>query len=328
MKILSCVPQQKYTFKDKLAWIDALAKEHKPDLFVTPQEYFGGVQQLFFNTGEPLVYSESAVLEPIVKLSKKHNMGIMVGALVNDERIRQHRERIYAVDPAAGVVGFVDKMMLPAYDHIDAKGLTRVVPESDFRKRAVAFEVMGARIGVLFCWEVYSDYIWHAIASAEPDFVVSMIKFGVQGWPSKGQDDSGNAVVKGFGYGNDGGWVERLIMASRYEVCAPIVCSTNSWDQPKRSRPLCGTIYPFDDHENTLWYPAKGERGQIEEHIVIDEFNPLEFRYMRGDKFKYNEATGDWPSGAVRARTMMWKIRRMERKFLKETSKGQGGLFG
>lgn len=313
MKVLSCVPQQVYNFADKLKWLDNTAAEFKPDLFVAPQEYFGGVQQLFFNTGEPLHYDEKTITDACGKLAKKHKMTLSIGALIKDAKLNQVRERIYLISNNGKVAGYYDKMILPAYD---IAGLTDVYPESDFAKRAVVCEVDGMRLSIMFCWEVYSNYIWHALSRANPDMLLEQIKFGVCGWPQKGTDaETKKSIVKGFGFGDDGGWIERLRMGSRFDLAAPIVCSTNSWDLPKRARPLCGVIYPFKDpaHPDTLWYPEKGERGNIVEHVQVDEINPLEWRFVRENKFQYKEAVGDWPSSVVREHTMMWKVKRMER---------------
>ena len=313
MKVLSCVPQQTYCFADKLRWLDRTAAEFKPDLFVAPQEYVGGVQALFFKTGEPLHYTEAEVTGPFGKLAKKHKMTLAIGALIFDATLRQVRERIYLISSNGKVAGHYDKMMLPAYD---INGLTNVYPETDFGKRAQCVEVDGMQLNIMFCWEVWSNYIWHALCKSQPDMLLSMIKFGVAGWPQKGKDtETGKDIVAGFGFGDDGGWTERLRMGSRYDLCAPIVCSTNSWDLPKKAKPLAGVIYPFDDklHPDALWYPPKGDRGNIVEHVQVDEINPLEWRYARENKFTYKEAVGDWPSSAIREHTMMWKVRRMER---------------
>ena len=113
-------------------------------------------------------------------------MGITVGALVDDPDLQERRERIYVIDPRAGVTGYVDKMFLPAYD---AKGKTDVHPETDFENRARVFDLCGARVGVLFCWEVHSGILWQAIARAQPEFVVSMIKFGVVGPGRRGRGE-------------------------------------------------------------------------------------------------------------------------------------------
>jgi hypothetical protein len=339
LNILSCVPQQRYTFEDKLAWVEKQAKTKingkKPDVIILPQEYHGGIQHFFFQeqgTTEKVSYAPHEITDPYVALSKKHGVGITVGSLIDDPDLRQRRERIYVIDPLDGVTGFADKMMLPAYDHIDAKGKTMVTPENDMSKRAKAFDIMGARVSILFCWEVYSSAIWHAIARAQPDFVASMIKFGVNGWPQKAKVD-GQSVVTGFGFGNDGGWIERLQMASKWDIAAPIICSTNSWNLPKKCGALAGQILPWAEKEiiegkwprkaraSTLWNSSVNEGGKVrgdltDDYVQMDVLDVLYWRYIRDHKFNLYAAAGEWPSSEQRAFTMNWKIKRMERKFL------------
>lgn len=320
LKVLSCVPEQRYTFQSKLDWIDEQATKHKPDLFVTPQEYFGGIQQLFFNTGEPVSYRAEDILEPILALAQKHNMGIATGALIDDPVLGERRERIFVVDPEEGCTGYVDKVTLPAYDHVDAKGKTMVYPENNIENRAQAFRVKGARVGILFCWEAYSNYIWHALSRAQPDMVLSMIKFGVKGWPQKAKVD-GQSVVTGFGFGKDGGWFERLQMAAKWDIAAPIVCSTNSWDLPCKAGALAGVILPWEEKDTEWcpggrkhsWWMSEG-KGKITEHVQVDDVHHLYWRYLRDHKFTLAEVAGEWPSSEARELTMYWKIKRMERR--------------
>ena len=321
LRVLSCVPEQRTTFESKLAWIDEQAMKHRPDLFVTPQEYFGGIQQHFFETNEPVSYTAQELLEPIERLARKHNMGIATGGLIDDPELGERRERIYVVDPIEGMTGFADKVTLPAYDHVDAKGRTRVYPEYNIENRAKAFWVKGARVSILFCWEAYSSYIWHAISRAQPDMVLSMIKFGVRGWPQKAKDEATKeSIVTGFGFGDDGGWMERLHMAAKWDVACPIICATNSWRLPKKAGALAGVILPWEEKENaerparkhTLWV-SEG-KGVIDEHVQVDEIDYLYWRYIRDHKFTLKNASGEWPSSEARNLTMYWKIRRMERK--------------
>lgn len=336
LRVLSCVPQQRYTFTDKLAWVEAQIKAHKPDIFVAPQEYHGGIQTIFFademakpahrgKQPEKVAYTPSEILEPYSALAKKYKVGITIGALIDDPETRQRRERIYVIDRGEGMTGYVDKMMLPAYDHINAHGKTRVFPEPLLEMRSWAFPLCGARVGVLFCWEVYSSFLWHAIARAQPDFVVSMIKFGVRGWPQKAKVN-GESVVTGFGFGNDGGWIERLRMAAKWDLAAPIICSTNSWNLPKKAGALAGQILPWDEgavttgewqrpaRASTLWV-SEGKGTLDADHVQVDTVDFLYWRHIRDHKFSLFEQTGEWPSGEARALTMNWKIKRMERAF-------------
>tara|TARA_Y100000310_G_scaffold168181_1_gene168238 strand:- start:228 stop:1196 length:969 start_codon:yes stop_codon:yes gene_type:complete len=322
MKILSCIPEQRLTYESKMEWLEDTIKKYRPDIFITPQEFFGGIQQIWFDTGEPISYKPTALLPGIQDLCDKYDCGIFFGAVIDCPGMGR-KERVYAVEPG-NVCGFFDKMMLPAYDHISAKGMTGIIPENDFKNRSRIVEIMGIKASVLFCWEVYSNFIWHSIAVAEPDLLVNMIKFGVCGYPIKAKEN-GMSVVTGFGYGGDGGWIERLKMGAMYDLYCPIVTSTNSWKQPKRCRPLCGTIYPFG--EDTLFCYPKGSRGEIEEHIIVDEFDPIKWRYYKTNKFKYKEVFDEWLPSQVRTSTMMMKIRRMERKMLKEIKDDQLPLF-
>lgn len=326
LRVLSCVPKQQYSFKAKLAWVRQMAEEHRPDVFVLPQEYHGGVQKLFFKTEDKLAYEEAEILEPYTKLAAEFDMGITVGALVDDRGLKERRERIYVIDPQAGMTGFADKVTLPAYDHVDAKGKTRVYPETDLNNRAMAFPCKGARISILFCWEVYSSFIWHAIARAQPDFVVSMVKFGVKGWPVKEKDAEGQSIVAGFGFGSDGGWLERLRMAAKWDLAAPIVCSTNSWDLPNKCGAISGVILPWEEKESvgewprparkhSLWV-SEGKGSLNTDHVQVDAVDFLYWRLVRDHKFTMFDQTGEWPSSEARELTMNWKVKRMERQMV------------
>lgn len=317
LKIVSCIPEQRFSVASKLDWMEKTLKETSPDILVMPQEYFGGIQQELFNTDEPFTFQEDEILDPVLKLSSDHHAGIIFGALVWDNYWGENRERIYGIDPNKGRIGHFDKIHLPAYDHIGAGGKTRVSPERSLETRSTPMEILGARISVLFCWEVFSSYIWHAIARGNPDMVVSCIKFGIRGWPKKDRDvEKGQSLITGFGFGGDGGWLQRLKMASLYDVAAPIICSTNSWSLPGKSQPLCGTILPWESdlYSSSLHFPELNSTPVRDSHIVEEVINPLHWRYTRENKFTFNKHLGYWPESAARVHTMMWKVRRMERK--------------
>jgi len=316
MRILSCVPEQRFSLADKIKWLDSKCEEFKPDIFVTPQELFGGIQNLYYETGEPLHYHEEEVIEPMLELARKHDVGFYFGALIKDRVLDQVRERIYGIDPEHGMTGYQDKIHLPGYDHIEAKGKMRVSPETDYRNRITPIEVKGVRAGVLFCWEAYSSPVWYHIALGSPDLVVSMIKFGVASYPIKKKDpETGEHIVTDFGYGGGEDWMERLKMAARFDLACPIVCSTNSWNLKKRARPLCGTVFPYNEGD-TLTYPPKGAKGTIEETMVLDEFDPLVYRLGRKHITQYRAHFGEWPKGEMANRVMFYKVWRNDRKYL------------
>jgi len=325
LRVLSCVPKQLYNFQDKVDWAEKQLATHKPDVLQLPQEYHSGIQSIFFEgkTDEKVAYTAEEILGPYTALSKKYNAGILVGSLIDDPVLNERRERIYVIDPDTDSVGYVDKVTLPAYDHVDAKGRTRVYPETDLNNRAQAFPCKGSRVAILFCWESFSSYIWHAIARSQADWVASMVKFGVCGWPQKAKDPDGQSIVTGFGFGNDGGWVERLQMAAKWDLAAPIICSTNSWDLPKKCGAIAGMILPWEEKEavgqwarparkSTLWI-SKGKGLLDEDHVQVDQVDYLYWRHIRGHKFDLFEHTGEWPSSEARTLTMAWKVKRMER---------------
>ncbi len=317
IKILSCIPKQAFTFSDKVAWAEYAIKMHKPELMILPQEYFGGIQQEIFKTGEPLVYPEEEVLKPMKGLSKKYSCGILFGALIKDDGLGQTRERIYGVDSSGKLAGFQDKIFLPAYDHIEAGGIPRVSPEVSFSEREAPIIIDGVRVGILFCWEVFSGKLWRTVAQGQPDIIANMIKFGIKGYPQKSKNAvTGQSLVTGFGFGKDGGWFKRLEMAATYDVSVPIISSTNSWNLPCKSRPICGTIFPWTTKEqfHTVANPLPTSNPMTGELIVLDNINYLDWRHVREDKRNYFAQLNEWPSAESRYYTMMWKIKRLEKK--------------
>jgi len=146
LRVLSCVPKQLYKFQDKVDWVEQQAKTHRPDIINLPQEFFGGIQAIFFadRTDQKIAYSEKEITGPLLEIARCYNVGIVGGGLVDDPILNERRERIYVIDPERGISGFNDKFALPAYDHIDAKGQTKVFPETNLNNRAVAHECCGA----------------------------------------------------------------------------------------------------------------------------------------------------------------------------------------
>ena len=342
LRVLSCVPKQLHNFDDKVNWVEKQILEHKPDVVSLPQEWHGGIQTIFFadqKGTEKLAYSPEEITKPYLELSKRHGVGICVGGLVDDPVLNERRERIYVIDPELGISGYNDKFALPAYDHVDAGGLTKVFPETNLQNRAVSHKCMGANIGIIFCWESLGHEIWHAISRGRPDYVICQIKFGVCGWPVKEKTPAGESIVTGFGFGADGGWIERLRVAAKWDLACPIVCSTNSWGLPNKAAALAGMILPWEEKEtsgewarparvSTLWNSKECGPGNIQEHIQTDAIDFLYWRLMREHKFTLNAATGEWQSSEVRAQTMRWKIERLEARLVGkpklEAPKGKG----
>jgi len=326
------IPAQRYGFLDKLNWLEEQIKKHHPDVAVTSQEYVGGVQCHFFadrpELKQKVAYTQAEFCDPFLDLSRRYNCGIITGGLIDDPQLNERRERLYVIDPEKGITGWNDKFALPAYDHIDAGGRTKVYPETNLNNRAVAHEICDSRVGILFCWEAVGSHIWNALGRAQPDWVASCIKFGVNGYPMKEKRD-GESYVTGFGFGKDGGWLERLHVAAKWDLAAPIICSTNSWNLPNKAGALCGQILPWEEKEqkgdwprparlHTLWNTIKETPGSavMQERVQVDEVDFLYWRYIRANKFELQEATQEWPSSESREMTMRWKVLRMERKFM------------
>lgn len=326
LRVVSCIPEQKYSTDSKFQQMEDYIREYSPDLLVMPQEYFGGIQTKLFPTSAPSTYSEPEVLEPVSRLAIKYNVAIGVGALIWDDPATI--ERYYIVDSHGVLAGYFDKTHLPGYDHIGniAKGSMGVSPNNDLSTRARSVEILGGiKVTVLFCWEVYSNYVWHALRRAEPDIVLNVIKFGAKGYPKKG---AGGALVEGFGFGGDGGWVDRLKFGVLYDVACPIITSTNSWDQPNKAGALCGTLLPWEEPEfdrvSSLYdtsYQEEKVRGYLSQKmdpkVIFEELDYLYWRYVKQGKFKVLQELGEPMGNKGYEYTMLWKIRRMERRALK-----------
>ncbi len=316
VKILSCVPKQLRSTEEKLDWLSSVAKKNRPDIFVTPQEFFGGAVMM----PHKKFFKREELLPILQKLCKRFNMALVVGLVEKDDDGRC-REVIWFLDRDGTFKGRVCKFALPRYDHVDTHGFGNIVPETDFSNRFQAFEIAGLRVSAMFCWEVFSDVLWTGLGLVEPDVVFSMIKFGVNAWPSVTKI-KGLATVTGFGYGGwleEGRWIERLYVACRWQVRCPIICSTNSWDLRPISMPLCGMVSAFADQApDTLWHP-KREDGlkTIPERIQVDELNPAAVRCVRENKFKFKQEVGVWPSYDLMKYTMALKIARIEKRIIR-----------
>lgn len=313
IKVLSCIPEQKYTYQEKLTWLDETAKLNPGvDIFVTPQEYFGGDVIM----PEKTAFEEGEILPDLLALSERHDMAFIVG-LVEKCVDGKNRQRIWFMDHrAGGIVGKITKFALPSYTHVEAGGSYQIHPETDLRNRIGSFELRGAKVAGLFCWEVFSDFLWFAMGLDEPDFVVSMIKFGAMAYPKVEGSKKQGRRVGGFGISSGKNvWLERLIVASRWEVNCPIICSTNSWGLPASSEPLCGMV-PDMLGVSSLWKPPKAKKGLGAvnyERVVVDRLDLNHIRGLRKNRWQYLKEVGEFPPYEMRTFTMWTKIQRIER---------------
>ncbi len=323
MKILSMVPVQHYTFEDKFKYISGLLRKHSPDMLVTPQEYFGGAVIRLHQ----LSFTQDELLPKLSRLANKYKCGLIVGVVEKIGKI--NKEAIWFIDRDGSLKGTLYKFALPKYDHVLTKGYGDIVPELDFENRFRTFSICDINVTGFFCWEVYSNILWSGLSLCKPDIVFSMIKFGVNAWPVvKKNEKTGKKDVVDFGYGTwseNGGWIERLLMANKWQVKCPIVCSTNSWNIRPISMPLCGTISLIDGQaEHTFWHPAKEDKlKEIPEKIIVDEIDVNKVRYALKNKFEYKDMVGEFPPYSLGKFTMMMKINRLEDRLLtgKESKK-------
>lgn len=319
-KILSCVPRQMTDFKEKLNWIETQIKTNKPHIFVTPQEFFGGAVMMLHQRD----FKFKELFPYISKLAKKYNCAFVLGVQEKDED-GTNRSAIWFINEMGEYLGRVCKFALPRYDHVETKGFGNVTPETDLENRFKVFKLHNLMVSAIFCWEVYSDLLWAGLSILKPDVIFSLIKFGPNAWP-KVEKVNGLNTVTGFGYGkwaelDEGGWIERLIMASKWEVKCPIVCSTNSWNLNPRCLPMAGTIAPIDGQApNDVWYPRKDDGlKEIPEKIVITEIDENAVRAALQSKFLYKDLIGEFPPITLAKFTMHLKINRIENRLLKGT---------
>lgn len=334
VKILSAVPVQLKDYGEKLAWLHKQCSEHRPDILVTPQEFFGGAVMMSHQRD-----IEFSLLYPeLKKLNKQFGTAFVVGVQQKDDS-QTNRSAIWFINEHGEYLGRVLKLALPRYDHIATHGFGHVTPEVDFMERFKLFEIHGLQLSAIFCWEVYSDILWTGLGILKPDVVLSMIKFGPNAWPQVKEVD-GKQTVTGFGYGtwDSNEWIERLRIASLYQVRCPIISSTNSWNLRPVSKPICGSVagLPGQLKQETFWEPKRDEGKVIPEKVAIDDIDPGAIRGARQNKFTYKDATGEFPPFSLGKFTMLLKMARIEARILtgreaeqvKKHQQRPGGFFG
>jgi len=312
---VSTVPQQSKTVEGKLAWIVKCCEqlEGSGGFVVLPQEYFGGIQCVTLEAEGPVAWDQNLIVDKVLEAVVGFpDVVVGFGAVVQEGWLRRER---YFVVSKGGIAGYKDKTWLPAYDHVKVSGSFGITPGAiGDREERIKVNVVGLgeiTIGILFCWEVFSGEIWRALRRSECDVVVHAIKFGVKSWPQKvklvEEGIGGACLVKGFGYGGDGGWLERLSMGASWDVCCPVICSTNSWEAVVRSGragALCGVLYP--------WVDATADLVVRGDTIKKDRIDVMYWRYGKQHMMKLFQETGKWPGSELREHTMLMKIRRME----------------
>lgn len=318
-KVLSCVPQQMNTTEDKLNWLVLQCETHKPDIIVTPQEFFGGAVQMM----DKRDFKFDEIFPQLSAICIKYTTAMAVGVQQKDKD-GSNRTAIWFINEKGEYLGRVLKFALPRYDHVATKGFGQVSPETNLEERFKVFKFHDIYVTSIFCWEVYSDILWTGLGILKPDIVFSQIKFGPNAWP-KVETIEGKKAVTGFGYGrwnetDDGGWIDRLKMANVWQVKCPIVCSTNSWNLNPRSMPICGTISGIDGQApDDHWYPRKADKlKEIPEKVIVTEIDAQRVRGAVKNKFAYQKAVGEFPPFSIGRFTMHLKINRIEDRLLRD----------
>lgn len=321
-RVLSCIPEQLSDTDEKIKWYRKQIKKHQPDIFVFPQEFFGGIVMM----PHKKEFHKKELLHILQKDAAKNNCAMAVGVVEKDDDGPFNKEVIWYIDESGEYLGQVQKMALPRYDHISTKGGGNIEPETQWENRFKTFTLHGMECTSIFCWEAFSDLLWSGIALCKPDLVFSQIKFGANSWPKVKPNKDKIKMVEGFGYGSwpkepyewHEVWMERLFFASRWQVKCPVINSTNSWNLRPISMPLAGTICTLDGQaEHSLWYPTK-EMGlkQIPEKIIVDEIDRDRIRASTINKFIYKDMVGEFPPFSLAKYTMMLKINRLQDRII------------
>jgi len=301
MKILSCVPKQQKLKEDKFRFIQDALEKYSPDIFLLPQEFFGGWQC------EQISFKRDQILPRLLTLSASFNCALIVGVVEQAEEILQ---KLYFID-GGQFIGEIVKFATPGYD-LKGTGTHGLSSLTDLTSRFQTFRIKGINVAGFFCWEVFSDFLIAGLSILEPDLVVSAIKFGIAGYP-KLEKKNGLKQIVGVQYCGGDIWDDRLKMASKYEFKCPIICSTNSWGVGGKYEPLAGMIYSYDQIEAV-------KADAVKQDVFV--LNEIDFEHVRGlreNKYSYVDRVGIFPDYKYGDLTMMMKIHRMEQRLLGET---------
>jgi len=301
-KIATCVPPQFYNFEDKINWFTKILKENEIDLFILPQEYFGGN---YIMPDRP-TFTKEELLPILEKLSQDTKTGLVVGLVERENN--ENYERMWFIDNV--FKGELTKFAEPAYT-VKGKGSYDLVPETDLDKRFQVFKIKDILLSGYFCWEVYSDLLFAGLGVLDLDLLVSQIKFGVSMSPKK-EEKNGKIEVGGFNHFKDTSWKRRIEIINEFEVKCPIAISSNSWALPEKAEHLFGIQDVFTKRKYKIANQEQIENGVID----IQELDLEKTRGNREHWSSYLERTGEMPDGWLREYTMMWKIYNLERRLL------------
>lgn len=315
--IATCVPKQTRTLEQKLEWLEGAIDQTKPDLFVAPQEYFGG----HYVMPNELHIPKQWILDEVGALAKRKKTAISVGAATLHDSGGATQDYFY-FGPSGTFRGFHRKFAHPGYDDVRANGAGRLWPETSYATRVKPVEIpqLGLTIGTVFCWEVFTQTLFGAYSFGRSNLIAHPIKFAPRGWP-KTEKKKGEKHIKGFGVVNKGLdlWKDKLIMASRHEALCPIAVSCNSWGLGKNYFALHGHVDEI--METTALHEVEcldGAAGTSTFEINPALYTGLDMHFSMG---QFKEHVGSLEHfHKLDAWTMHMKIRRLEAQLIGGTT--------
>lgn len=320
MKVATCVPIQQHTREAKIEWLHRTLTEHDADLLLTPQEFFGG----HYAMPDDVHVEKAWLLDSLGALAQRHGTALGVGACVKHPTGGATEDYLY-FEKDGSFAGYHRKFALPAYDDVRAKGAGALWPEVSFRQRTtpITLRSVGAKMGTIFCWEVFALALVPAYAFAGANLYAHPIKFAPRGW-LKLSPREGGKERRIIGFDQDPKsvlWRERLHVLAKHEALAPIFCSTNTWSLGDKYLAFLGMIDPFSDTGSFSEVPSSDNQ----DHVRINDVNPafydaVDSAMHNGGAFKEVAGSADG-FYQLKPWTMHVKMRRLEAHLIGGTTR-------
>jgi Carbon-nitrogen hydrolase len=321
VRIATCVPRQYWMQAEKLAWLDKALDENACDLFVSPQEFFGGgstremCRRAGFKTDDRPV-TEGWLNEHIGDLARKHKTCIGIGASV--KRRNKITEDFLYYSRKGELLGYHSKLALPAEDSVLLKGASEITPETNYERAFTPIDIpeLGIRVGTVFCWQVFFVDFWAHLMRQGCSLVVHPIKFAPRAWYDKGETLEGEKTRIGYKQdkGSDDpssdalGWLRKLKYESEFKQL-PIAISCNTWDGGEQYLALVGWVDEVTHKTELFHLPSTAKT----EKVVVTEYDPeLIDALPKWSKGNYGQFKDDY--NVVMQKTMMRKSIRSEQR--------------
>lgn len=312
MKIAVTIPRQSFDRDGKVAWLkDAIARTDC-DLFLLPQEYFGGL----YGMPSQVHVERSWVQDVVGSIARSEKKHIGVGAACTMANRAAMEDYIYFDDEGIEV-GFHSKFALPSYDDVRTHGGGQLWPETSFRRRVepILLPKLGLKIGTIFCWEIFSLMIGPAYSFAGVNLIVHPIKFAPRGWlklSKANEDPTGKRQILGFDQEKKSQiWIEKILATSKHITMCPIAITCNTWNLGEKYMAICGLADELRGRTSIVEVPSKDTESCIKVFDVNPKyydafdtsFNIGSFKETAGSLDDYHRL-GEW--------TMHKKMRRLE----------------